>query len=116
MAERHRYQIDFMIDEMVTAGKSEQDILAAIVAQYRPYDSLPAEFQCLPDERHPYDDAPVGKNPLAACKRQVNCPSVRPRRQRRRVAFARAAAHEATGKVISETSASAAMPSLLRTL
>ena len=63
MAERHRCQIDLMIDEMVAAGKSEQDILAAIVAQYRPYDSLPAEFQCLPDERHPYDDAPVGKTP-----------------------------------------------------
>jgi hypothetical protein len=40
MAERHRCQIDLMIDEMVAAGKSEQDILTAIVAQYRPYDTL----------------------------------------------------------------------------
>jgi hypothetical protein len=31
-----------MIDEMVAAGKSEQDILTAIVAQYRPYNTLPA--------------------------------------------------------------------------
>jgi len=42
MAEKHRCQIDLMIDEMVAAGKSEQDILTAIVAQYRPYDTLPA--------------------------------------------------------------------------
>ena len=31
MAERHRCQIDPMIDEMVAAGKSEQDILTVIV-------------------------------------------------------------------------------------
>jgi len=42
MAERHRCQNDLMIDEMVAAGKSEQDILTVIVAQYRPYDTLPA--------------------------------------------------------------------------
>jgi hypothetical protein len=42
MAERHRCQIDLMVDEMVAAGKSGQDILTAIVAQYRPYDTLPA--------------------------------------------------------------------------
>ena len=42
MAERHRCQVDLIIDEMVAAGKSEQDILTAIVAQYRPYHTLPA--------------------------------------------------------------------------
>jgi hypothetical protein len=38
MAERHRCQIDLMIDEMIDAGKSEQDILTAICKQYEPYD------------------------------------------------------------------------------
>ena len=34
MAERHRCQIDLMIDEMVAAGKSEQDsvTLSAVIA------------------------------------------------------------------------------------
>jgi hypothetical protein len=41
MAERHRCQIECMIDEMIATGKSEQEILAAIRHEYRPYDTLP---------------------------------------------------------------------------
>jgi hypothetical protein len=41
MAERHRCQIDLMIDEMIAAGRSEQDILTAICKQYEPYDKFP---------------------------------------------------------------------------
>jgi hypothetical protein len=38
MAERHRCQIDLMIDEMVAAGKSEQDsvtLSAAIASDFQ---------------------------------------------------------------------------------
>jgi hypothetical protein len=116
MAERHRCQVDLMIDEMVAAGKSEQDILTAIVAQYRPYDTLPAfdeGFNAYQTSATRMTMPRSAKTPSLPVSRR---PSVRPRRQRRHVALARAAAHEATGKVISETSASAAMPSLIRTL
>jgi hypothetical protein len=41
MAERYRCPIDLMIDEMIAAGKSEQDILTAICKQYEPYDRFP---------------------------------------------------------------------------
>jgi hypothetical protein len=41
MAERHRCQIEIMIDEMIAAGKSEQDILTAICRQYEPCDTIP---------------------------------------------------------------------------
>jgi hypothetical protein len=40
MAERHRCEIDLMIDEMIADGKSEQDILTAICKQYEPYDTI----------------------------------------------------------------------------
>jgi hypothetical protein len=119
MAERHRCQIDLMIDEIVTAGKSEQDILTAIVAQYRPYDTLPAfdeGFNAYQTSATRMTMPRSAKTPSLPVSAPGQRPSVRPRRQRRHVALARAAAHEATGKVISETSASAAMPSLLRTL
>jgi hypothetical protein len=41
MAERHRCEIDRMIDEMIAADKSEQDILTAICKQYEPYHLFP---------------------------------------------------------------------------
>jgi hypothetical protein len=78
VAERYRNQIERTIDEMIAGGKSEQEILAAIRHEYRPYDSMP-EF----DEgftayqtngalrRHPYDDAPAGETPIEACRRGV---------------------------------------------
>jgi hypothetical protein len=41
MAERYRCEIDRMIDEMIADGKSEQEILTAIVKKYEPYDTIP---------------------------------------------------------------------------
>ena len=41
MAERYRTQIERTIDEMIAAGKSEPEILAAIRHEYRPYDTMP---------------------------------------------------------------------------
>ena len=41
MAERHRTQIERMIDEMIAAGKTEEEIRTAICKQYEPYDTLP---------------------------------------------------------------------------
>jgi hypothetical protein len=36
--------IERMIDEMIAAGKSDQEILTAIRYEYRPYDTMP-EFE-----------------------------------------------------------------------
>jgi len=44
MAERHRSQIERMIDAMITLRMSEQDIQTAICNEYRPYHTFP-EFQ-----------------------------------------------------------------------
>jgi hypothetical protein len=41
MAERYRTQIERTIDDMITAGKSEQEILVVIRHEYRPYDTMP---------------------------------------------------------------------------
>jgi hypothetical protein len=41
MAERCRTQIEITIDDMIAAGKSEQEILAVIRHEYRPYDTMP---------------------------------------------------------------------------
>jgi hypothetical protein len=40
MAERYRCEMERMIDEMIAAGKSEQEILTAIVKQYEPYNTI----------------------------------------------------------------------------
>jgi hypothetical protein len=49
MAERYRTQIERMIDEMIAGGKSEQEILAAIRHEYRPYDTMPEFDEGLAD-------------------------------------------------------------------
>jgi hypothetical protein len=49
MAERYRCQIDLMIDKMIADGKSEQEILAAIRHEYRPYDTIPEFDEGLAD-------------------------------------------------------------------
>ncbi len=49
MAERYRTQIERMIDEMIATGKSEQEILAAIRHEYRPYDTMPEFDEGLAD-------------------------------------------------------------------
>jgi hypothetical protein len=41
MAERHRTQIEIIIDEMIAAGKTEPEILASIRREYAPYDTFP---------------------------------------------------------------------------
>ena len=51
MAERYRTQIERMIDEMIATGKSEQEILAAIRHEYRPYDTMPEFDEGLADYR-----------------------------------------------------------------
>jgi hypothetical protein len=43
MAERYRCEIERMIDDMIAAGNTEQEILTAICKQYEPYDTI-AEF------------------------------------------------------------------------
>jgi hypothetical protein len=43
MAERHRCEIDRMIDKMLADGAPEQDILSAIGKHYKPYDKF-AQF------------------------------------------------------------------------
>ena len=100
MAERHRCEIEIMIDEMIADGRSEQDILTAICKQYEPYDTIPEFGEGLDD----YSGAP----PRQELRRRRR-PSLRPRRQRRHVALVRAAAHEAGRNVIYEISASVAI-------
>jgi hypothetical protein len=63
---------------LIAAGKSEQEILAAIRYEYRPYDTLPAFDEGFAAyqtsgalRRHPYDDAPAGETPIEACRRSV---------------------------------------------
>lgn len=61
MAEMQRCQMDVMIDEMIAGGRSEQDILTAIVKQYEPYDQIPefgegfADYQARPLRNKDYD-------------------------------------------------------------
>jgi hypothetical protein len=78
VTKKTRCYIDSMIDEMIAEGNSEQEILTMIIAQYRPYDILPAfdegfkAYQTSGALRcRPYDNAPADENPVAACKRQV---------------------------------------------
>ena len=49
MAERYRCEMERMIDEMIAAGKSEQEILTAIRHEYRPYDTIPEFDEGLAD-------------------------------------------------------------------
>lgn len=56
-----------MIDEMIAAGKSEQDILAEICKQYQPYDKFPefgeglADYQARIDWRTKNYDGVAGQ-------------------------------------------------------
>jgi hypothetical protein len=98
MAERHRRQIDLMIDEMVAAGKSGQDILTAIVALsrfslheckvcLRGYDSGRALMLCLQSSL-PAAPMRMSRRSQSPFAREVSCPP----RSGRRVAGSNPAA------------------------